>query len=133
MLITHYRQRIVGVELIGINFCSFFNVCVHNWHDCFGLSIVNRSSNQLATALDHSKYSRLGFCASALIVSSSLACMFILFFAAVVRLVHFNIAFKWIISFAQHLADKIAHTPSRLVSNARLTLNLFGGNTIFAL
>ena len=123
VLITHCRQRIIGVEFVGVYFCFLFNVCIYNRHDGFGLSIVNRLSNQISAALNHPKNRSLGFRASALIVSRALARVFVLFFAAVIQLIHLDVATQKVMSFTQHLANKIAHAPSRLIGYARFPLN----------
>ena len=133
MLITHRAQRVVSVEFIGINLSTFFDAFLHNGHDGFRLNIFNRFGNQVAAAFNHSKDRGFALCASALCISRFLVGVFVLFLAAIVRLIHLDFASQWIDVFRKNVSDFLAHTPSGFISYACFPLDLFGGNTVEAL
>jgi len=120
MFVSNLSHSIIGGELVSVESGITRDFLINEGNDSVPFNIGGNLSNYLATSLNSTDNLRL-----TLSTPTTLA----LAFATYVGLVNFYIAIKVLNILTKQCSDLMEHTPSRLIGNTSLSLDLLGRDT----
>ena len=125
MLVASLGQRVVAGHLVAEDSAGWKHVSVNEREQSLGLDIGNHFGNNLAFALHNASNDGLSTGAASALVGT-FAFVAVLVMATHVSLVHFNVTREQVDFFIHQMTDQSEHSPSRLVGDSNLALELFG-------
>ena len=123
--ITHFAKSVVDWIFVRIKFRAFIDFILNNREKRLALGIRNSVRFDLPVFPSGNSYNGSFIRRAASAFSASRP--------TEVRLVNFDFPIHRVNIFGKHLADFLAHSPSRFVGNASLALDLLGGNSTASL
>ena len=117
--VTESAKPVVAGHFVGVDHLPSGDVLLNHRYEGTGLNVGNDFDNGLAVPFHHTRNDSLSSRSTTALAGP---------LAADVSLIDFDLPKELEVALGHEFADLVEHTPSRLVGDAKLTLQLLGGN-----